>query len=69
MAVGDQDSIESAETNARAQNLTLSAFPAVDQEAIVTKTDDLGAESAVDGRSRGRSAQEQELEQAGTWMG
>jgi hypothetical protein len=39
--MGDQDAVEPAEADARAQDLPLGALPAVDQEAMIAMDDDL----------------------------
>lgn len=42
MAVGDEDAVEPFETDPRAQDLALGAFPAINQEAVFVVLDNLG---------------------------
>ena len=63
MTVGYENSIEPPKTHARPEDLALCALAAVDEDAVLAKANDVGAEPAVNRRGRGRCAKEDELEQ------
>jgi len=59
----DQDAVQAFETRSGLQNLALGPFSTVDQEAVVFMFHDLGRQTPMDGRRRGRSTEEQDFEQ------
>ena len=63
VTVGDQDAVQAAETEPRSKDLPLRPLAAVDEESVVLEGNDLRRKSAMNGRRRGRRAEEGELEQ------
>ena len=71
MAVGDQHVFDIDETNAGAQELTLGALSAVDEDAVATATDEMSGRTAVGARrSAGRAEEEHaEIHRPIVWAG